>query len=118
MKNIFKICMMMEIIHNRRGESNILPLSVMIVIGLIGVVIMGGVSILILDAMNDSSNNGDGGPANSNVETIFTNGSTMISNLVAQFGTVGTIAGVLILIFLVSAAGIGLGSYARNKGFL
>lgn len=96
-----------QVSHSKKAQT---PVVAVIILSFIGVLIVAGVSALVLVAFNSSTTNGT-------AETVYSNGLLMLANFTGQLGTAGTIAGVLILVVLVSAAGIGLASYGRKKGF-
>ena len=76
------------------------------VLGLGTAVIGTGISVLVLAGFNDSTTNGQ-------AETVFGNGITMFTNFTGQLATVGTIAGVLLLVGLVALVGIAGYRYSR-----
>lgn len=48
-----------------------------------------------------------GSTSDANATAIITNGQTFLVNLTSQLGTVGTVGGVLLLLGLITMAGIG-----------
>lgn len=80
------------------------------IVGMIAVIVTVGVATLILVAFSDPT------VASNQSDDVFDDGVTMITNFSSQFGTVGSIAGILLLVVLVSLAGIGVYNYGRGKG--
>jgi len=75
----------------------------------IGVILV-GVLAIVLSAFKDATND-------STAQTTISNGQTFLSNLTGQFGTIGTVAGVLILFGLVITSGLGgYYLYQRARG--
>ena len=72
----------------------------------VGVILL-GVLAIVLAAFNDATTDG-------NATAIIGNGQTFLNNFTTQFGTIGTVAGVLLLFGLVIASGLG-GYYMYNK---
>lgn len=86
---------------NRKGMvGNLNHPIIWVVLGLFGVVIFGGIAVLVLDAFSDSAAN------DSPAQGIFQSGMDLFANFFAQLGTVGTIAGVLLLLVLLGAVGL------------
>lgn len=74
------------------------------ILGLAFAIISIGVTVLVIVGFNDST-------TNAQATVVFGNGLTMLTNFTSQLGTVGTIAGVLLLVGLVSLVGM----YAYGK---
>ncbi len=69
-------------------------------IGLAGAVIIFAVYSIVLAALKTSQNGGNASIVN-NATTIITNNQNFLVNLTNQFGTIGTVGGVLLLLGLV-----------------
>lgn len=93
---------------NKRGIASQTGV-VAFVMGLGAVVIGVGVTVLVLDAFNSSTTNGA-------AQGVFGNGITLFSNFTGQLPTIGTIAGILLLVVLVALAGIGAYQYGSRRG--
>lgn len=72
----------------------------------VGVILL-GVLAIVLAAFSDAT-------TDANATVIIGNGQTFLSNFTGQFGTIGTVAGVLLLFGLVIASGLG-GYYMYNR---
>lgn len=93
---------------SKRGMINH-PL-IMFVLGLFSVGIIAGIYVLVLAEFNSST-------TNASAQGVFSNTLTMFSNFTGQLDTVGTIGGVLLLVVLLGAAGIGLYvAYQKTRG--
>lgn len=77
------------------------------VLGFFGVGVIGAVFVIVLAALQGSTTNAD-------AITVINQTITLFTNFSAQFGTIGTVAGVLLLVVLIGAAGIG-GYMVYNK---
>lgn len=95
---------------NKKGQMAGNNLVTVFVVSFIAVLISIGVGVLVLDAFNSSTTNGA-------AQTVFGDGITMLSNFTGQLPTIGTIAGILLLVVLVALAGIGGYNYYRGRGF-
>jgi len=91
--------------NNKRGISATMWLQTGLGIAF-GIILIAVVAI-VLAAFNNSTDD-------ANATAIINNGQTFLVNLTAQLGTVGTVAGVLLLLGLVVASGIG-GYMVYNK---
>lgn len=98
----------MGMLENRRGMAMQHPL-VLFIIGFFAVGFLGAVYVIILGALYGSTTNGD-------AQTVINNTLDLFSNFTTQFGTIGTVGGVLILLVLLAAAGIGAYAvYQRSR---
>ena len=84
---------------NKRG--NVSHPLIMFILGLFSVGIIAGIYVLVLAEFQTSTTNAE-------AITVFNNTLTMFTNFTGQLDTVGTIGGVLLLVVLLGAAGIGI----------
>lgn len=73
---------------------------ILFVIGFFGVGILGAVMVIVLAALYGSTTNLD-------ALTVINQTIDLFTNFTAQFPTIGTVAGVLLLVVLLAVAGIG-----------
>jgi len=84
---------------NRRGMAMNHPL-VLFIIGFFAVGFIGAIYVIILAALRGSTTDVDAIGVINNTILLFT-------NFTDQFGTIGLVGGILVLLVLVAAAGIG-----------
>jgi hypothetical protein len=95
----------MKMLKGKKGLTPVVWIGV--AIGIAFGVIMIAVTSLVLAALATSNNN-------TNFTTVVANGQSFLVNMTGQLGTVGTVAGVLLLVGLLVASGIG-GFMLYNK---
>lgn len=97
---------MKQLAGNKKGLQFQTWLAVAIGIG--GGIVFIAILALVLATVKSASSEG-------NYTTIIGNGLTFMTNLTSQLGTVGTVAGVLLLVGLLALSGIGAyGMYKKN----
>lgn len=92
----------------RKGMAMQHPLVVFI-IGFFGVGFLGAVYVIVLAALYTSTTNPD-------AQGVINNTIELFTNFTAQFGTIGLVGGVLVLLVLLAAAGIGAAWAYRRYG--
>jgi uncharacterized membrane protein len=87
----------MDLTMNNKGQAQGL---ILVVLGFFGVGLIGAIYVIVLAALGDSTTNVE-------AEGVINNTIDLFTNFSSQFGTVGTVAGVLLLLVILAAAGIG-----------
>lgn len=84
---------------NRRGNAMQHPL-VMFIVGFFGVGFLGAIYVIILGALYSST-------TDLTAQGVINNTLDLFTQFTAQFGTIGLVGGILLLLVLVGAAGVG-----------
>ncbi len=100
----------MKLMKNKKGQAMNVGTVAAIGIGLATAAIVFAVYSIVLAAFNSST-------SDANATAIITNGQNFMVNLTTQFGTIGTVGGVLLLLGLVlGTIGGGYMMYQRYRG--
>jgi len=99
---------------NKKGNAMSHPLVIFIV-GFFGVGFIAAIYVVIIGALYSSTAatnllpNGSWDPNSASVIAlnVLNNTDTLFTNFTGQFGTIGLVGGILLLLVLVAAAGIG-----------
>lgn len=83
----------------RKGNAMSHPL-VMFIVGFFGVGFIGAIYVIILGALNSST-------TNTTAQTVINNTLDLFTQFTGQFSTIGLVGGILLLLVLVAAAGVG-----------
>lgn len=89
-----------NLLAGKKGMAMSHPL-VAFIMGLFGVGVLAVVYVIVIAALGDATTNTTAG-------TIVNNTLNLFSNFTGQFDTIGSVGGVLILLVLLAAAGIGV----------
>lgn len=84
---------------SRKGNAMQHPL-VMFIVGFFGVGFLGAIYVIILGALYSST-------TDTTAQTVINNTLDLFSQFTGQFGTIGLVGGILLLLVLVGAAGVG-----------
>jgi len=97
---------MKHMLSQRKGNAMQHPL-VMFIVGFFGVGFIAAIYVIILGALYSST-------TNVTAQTVINSTLALFTNFTGQFGTIGLVGGILLLLVLVAAAGIGA-VYAYNR---
>lgn len=94
---------------SKKGNFAMQSPVVAFILGFFGVGIIAAIYVIVLAALKDTTTDAD-------ALSVIGNTTTLFKNFTLQFGTIGTVAGVLLLVVLIALVGVGgYMLYQRNQ---